>query len=260
MIIKLKQALASQEDVKVPDDFNKKVWDKISMRAPARPAGLIFRPVFVFSGAAAVVAALLIVLAVRTGPGSKAASFIAKAPAAVKTQLAAKKEYFKKILAAAKIKPAQEKNNGPAAGAPQETGREQPGGRVAVKNAGSPAQKTYYINEPPAEKNVSAAAVNKHPPELAAPLVIKNNVIKPLSGGRMSIAYKVEDTCDVSIVVYNRKGEPVKTVYRGSRPRGVYEDYWMGDDDRNMAVTDGIYVVYIKTGLTEQKIKAMVVK
>ena len=265
IIMKLRHALAAGETVKVPGDFNKKVWEKIGARAPAGAGIFIFRPAFVLGAAAA--AALIVVLAVKTGAGPKAAAVIAKAPAAVKTQFALKKSYFNKTAPAVKAAAAEGKNSGAAvqaaagnrAGA-QQAGNEPAGGRLAALNTGNQAQKPYYINRQPVEKNVAAASLNKNPPVLSAPLVIKNNMIRPLSGGRMCIEYSIRDTCDVSIVVYNRAGEPVRTVFKGSRTPGVYEDYWAGDNDTGMVVTDGIYVVYVKTGLTEQRIKAMVVK
>jgi hypothetical protein len=273
IIMKLKQAFARQENVKVPGDFNKKVWYKINAPAPAREP--FFRPVFVFGGAAAAAAALLIVFAVRNGAVSKAAAVIANAPAAVKTQLAVKKEYLKKIMTAKKAGPAEGKGHAviaagtgqgrtPAAVSPQETGAGSSGGMPVALNPAGQAQKYYHINEPSAGNGaaggVAAASINKHPVENTAQLVIKNNVIRPLSGGRMTMDYRIDSACDVSIIVYNRKGEPVKTVFKGSRQAGSYEDYWAGDDDRDIAVTDGIYVVCIKTGQTEQRIKAMVVK
>jgi flagellar hook assembly protein FlgD len=92
------------------------------------------------------------------------------------------------------------------------------------------------------------------------PLVIKNNVIKPLSGQGMTIIYKVEDTCNVLIRVYNRKGEPIKTLVQAEQGAGQYTVAWAGDNTDNQIVGDGIYVVQIKTCLTDQKIKAMVVK
>jgi hypothetical protein len=271
LIIKVREACA-RPDVAVPRDFNKKVWDKIGEPAPSLFPGFIFRPAYVLSGAVAVMA-LFLVLFIGRGGLQKKEIITAKAPVpAVRVQkqnpvirtaaVKPKPVAGKPVIAAVNVK-----KETAAAPAPQQEKQEAQenkvsgGGVPVLASGGGTAAKEYHINSAPVQKNdISAAMVEKNEPVLSGPIEIRNNVIRPLSGHGMSVIYRVDNPCSVVVQVYNRKGELIKTVYKGTRAHGVYEEQWMGEDAGGLAVADGVYVVYIKTGLTEQKIKAMVVK
>jgi hypothetical protein len=257
VMLKITGALSGLEDVKVPSGFNKGVWGRIGEPAPGLFNG-IFKPVFVLSGAAA--AALVLFMVFFAGPGviKKQGNFASKPPA-IKEQTA-KKEIIKnqEPIAPGPQAPVTAQNN-KAAPQQEKPAGVSPGNMPAlVKSTG--AEKDYFVRPADITDKISAASVTKRPVELGGPLVIKNNVIKPLAGQAMTVIYKVEDTCNVLIRVYNRKGEPVKTLVQALQGYGVYTVTWSGEDQDNRVVGDGIYVVQIKTCLTEQKIKAMVVK
>ena len=89
---------------------------------------------------------------------------------------------------------------------------------------------------------------------------IMSNVFNPLHGGSMKIRYIVRDGSDVSLIVYSRNGEAVRTLFKGFRQPGEYEQAWNGTDDSGAVLGADIYFVYIKTDLVEKKIKAAIVK
>ena len=64
----------------------------------------------------------------------------------------------------------------------------------------------------------------------------------------------------VVIKVFNKKGENVKIIFNGSKVPGIYQDKWDGTDDAGTIVAAGMYIVYVKTDLTEKKIETAVVK
>lgn len=260
MIIRIKGAVSGMEDVKCPPDFNRAVWARIGEPAPSL-FGNILKPVFALSAAAA--AALVVFMVFFAGPGiERQKKEIAVNPPAVKEQLAEKKAVNQEEKSVKEQAPVLAKDGGEAAPAPQEVNEGVSPGNMPelIKSAG--ADKDIYIKtvEAGADRNMAAVSYDKGTPDLRPPLTIKNNVIKPLSGQGMTILYKTEGACNVSIKVYNRKGELIKTLYQGTQGPGMNEVTWMGEDENSLAVGDGIYVVHIKTCLVEEKIKAMVVK
>jgi hypothetical protein len=256
-MIKITGALSGMEDVKVPFGFNKGVWARIGEPAPGLLNG-IFKTVFVFSGAAA--AALVLFMVFFAGPGAvkKQDNFVSKPPV-VKEKIAKKEAIKNAAPVAPETRAPVTAQNNMAAPQQEKIAGVNPGNMPAlVKSAG--AEKDYFVRPADMTDKISAASVTKRPVELDGPVVIKNNVIKPLSGQAMTVIYKVEGTCNVLIRVYNRKGEPVKTLAQALQGTGVYTVTWSGEDNDSKVVADGIYIVHIKTCLTEQKIKAMVVK
>jgi hypothetical protein len=258
-MLKITGVLKDMEDVKVPSGFNKAVWDKIGEPAPSL-FGKIFRPVFVLSGAAAAALVFFMVFSSRDGLQKKQDTFAAKPPV-VKEKIAKKETIEKQEITAPDVKsPVTAQNKDVQVPAPMEKIVETSPGKMPelVKSTG--ADREYLIKQEDEKNKISAVSVTKRPVELEGPLVIKNNVIKPLSGQGMTITYKVEEACNVLIRVYNRKGEPVKTLVQALQGSGVYTEIWKGEDRDNRVVGDGIYIVHVKTCLTEQKIKAIVVK
>jgi flagellar hook assembly protein FlgD len=258
----LKITCAFKDDVRIPAGFNEAVWNKIGQPAPF-VFGSLFRPAFVLAGAAA--AALVVFMFVNTGNvASKKQGDLASKPAAEKTRIA-KKNAIMKIMK--KQDPVMQEQQAPAvaenkteqAPAAQETPASVTPGKMPALVKSNGAEKDYFIKEEE-NRNLNTASFDKRPVMLEGPLLVKNNVVKPLSGQAMTFVYKVEDTCSVLIRIYNRKGEPVKTLVQSLQGPGIYTETWKGEDDKNAVVGDGIYLVHVKTCLTEQKIKAMVVK
>ncbi len=269
----LKDALHSQPDVKCPPDFNKMVWGRIEHRIPEtgyrkeQPSVLsrIFQPVNIWRGAAAAALALFLAMFLNDGARNNKTD-MANAPA-VKKAIQLNKEAApdpstgsgqgkREIITAENA--GKQEQIAPVPGEMKDEMKPAGGGMPAMAKDAA-AEKEYHISNSKQNK-VGAAGFDKRTPIISGPIEIRNNVIRPLSGQGMSVVYRVEEPCDVAIIIYNRKGEPVKTLYTGGRGRGVYEERWMGEDKNGFAVGDGIYVVYIKTGLAEQRVKAMVIK
>ena len=118
------------------------------------------------------------------------------------------------------------------------------------------------ISENKTESSVTSASAEKvlrHEP-MSEPVVIRNNVIKPLTGETFGVKYLVEGNADVKIIIYDIKGAPVKVLVNAGQSAGVYEVYWNGTDETGRFAGDGTYIAYIKTGLAEKKVKIAVVK
>jgi len=62
------------------------------------------------------------------------------------------------------------------------------------------------------------------------------------------IKYLVDETTEVTIVVYNASALKVATIYNGIQPMGVYEIVWNGRDDNNHPVPPGDYVSEVSLG------------
>lgn len=255
-MLKITACLSKKENVKLPSNFNRSVWDKIGEPAPTL-FGNIFRPVFVFGGAAAAALLVFMVFFAKPGTVNKQDNFAAK-PVIVKEKIVKKEVIKEQAPLVAEEAPVAAKPNE----APIEQGElnEVSPGKMPVLVKSTGADREFVIKQEEETGKVSAASVTKRPGEPESPLLVKNNVVKPLQGQAMTMVYKVESTCNVLIRIYNRKGEPVKTIVQAMQPPGIYTEVWSGEDDKNMAVGDGIYIVHVKTCLTEQKIKAMVVK
>lgn len=72
-----------------------------------------------------------------------------------------------------------------------------------------------------------------------------------------NISYSLNVGSDVELVVYNVRGQKVKTLQLGYQQPGVYEEIWNGVDDNNQPVASGIY--YYRMSSNEyQKTKKMI--
>ncbi|HRU38296.1 MAG TPA: FlgD immunoglobulin-like domain containing protein [Candidatus Goldiibacteriota bacterium] len=244
----------------VPAGFNRAVWEKIGEPAPSLFAGF-FRTVPVLAAAMAAVLAVIGLSAIlNIKQPSKETAAVKSLTGTVDT---AEKTLKQPVRDSAVPEPKQaDAQEEKIAAAPEtavpETGSDVKPGNMPVLLSSKGAEKEFIA--PKEESKIGLASIEKTPFEAHKDLVIKNNVIRPLMGEAMSLIYKVEENCDVIVRVYNRKGEPVRTLYNGSRSRGIYEEKWRGEDDNGTIVGDGVYIAHVKTCLTEQRIKAVVVK
>jgi hypothetical protein len=62
-----------------------------------------------------------------------------------------------------------------------------------------------------------------------------------------TITFHLPQEKDVDIVIYNWTGEKVRTLYSGIAFKGVNEIEWNGLNDKNEALTSGIYLYRIRT-------------
>ena len=72
-----------------------------------------------------------------------------------------------------------------------------------------------------------------------------------------TIKFNLKETMPVSLVVYNIKGQKVKTLVNGMCEKGTHQIVWRGNDSHNQKVSSGIYFYQIKAG-NYSSIKKMV--
>ncbi|RLC47570.1 MAG: hypothetical protein DRH57_03830, partial [Candidatus Cloacimonadota bacterium] len=70
------------------------------------------------------------------------------------------------------------------------------------------------------------------------------------------ITYQLPKASNVKIVVYNIKGELVKTLVNERKDAGYYNVIWNGKNDKSRLVGTGIYFYQLKSG-NNSKIKKM---
>jgi hypothetical protein len=107
--------------------------------------------------------------------------------------------------------------------------------------------------------------VFKSRPEIKTPLAavkpveIKNNVINVLNNEKLVIRYRIDTSVDAVITIYDRTGKPVKQ-FVGSKQPGVYSFEWGGEGDNGVLLGAGIYIIHVKTDITDTKFKAAIIK
>ncbi|RLC54287.1 MAG: hypothetical protein DRH79_00975, partial [Candidatus Cloacimonadota bacterium] len=63
-----------------------------------------------------------------------------------------------------------------------------------------------------------------------------------------TIKYAISEPADVTIVIYNIKGEKVKTLVRERKEPSYYQTIWNGKDDTGKTVSSGVYFYQTKIG------------
>ena len=61
------------------------------------------------------------------------------------------------------------------------------------------------------------------------------------------ISYSLKNECDVDLIVYNVRGQKIKTLHQGNQTAGAYELIWNGMDDNDRPVSSGIYYYRLDT-------------
>lgn len=82
----------------------------------------------------------------------------------------------------------------------------------------------------------------------------------PSSGGTTLWFDTPNDTCLLSLAVYNVRGELVKTLVNGRADRGRHEKRWDGTDEAGHAVSAGAYFVRLETGEDARTGKVLVIR
>jgi parallel beta-helix repeat protein len=75
-----------------------------------------------------------------------------------------------------------------------------------------------------------------------------------------TIAYSLPEDSQISISIYNIKGQKVKTLVTGTQPAGEYNVSWNGKDESGKDVTSGIYFYKLKTQKNEIIRKMLLLK
>lgn len=74
------------------------------------------------------------------------------------------------------------------------------------------------------------------------------------------VAYRLNESSDVDISVFDMFGRKVRTLVAGPQPAGSYNVYWHGDDASGNRVTSGSYLIRMETGDVSQVQKVTMVK
>jgi len=76
----------------------------------------------------------------------------------------------------------------------------------------------------------------------------------------LTIAFSMDETAEVEIMIYNSKGQKVKTLADELFRPADYNLVWNGKDDRGKEVSSGIYFIRLKTGNKVINSKAVLIK
>ena len=76
-----------------------------------------------------------------------------------------------------------------------------------------------------------------------------------------TISYTLANSARTEIVIYNQKGQKIKTLLQAEKSAGQYETVWNGKDQDNNQVTSGIYLYQLQVdGKTVAREKMMLIK
>ena len=270
---KMQKALGMGDNMKLSSNFEDKVWQKIGEPNPSFMSTMArffytLRPAFAISGAVALILAVAVTLNIKEKP-SEVANVIATPP--IRTAITIAKDDEKITSKEAKVLPAIKE------GMHAQVNNAIPQKEIA--NMNEPTVVEQLQNSPAYAPPVSADAVKitarsaaetqvktANKPPVVTPaieqktLTVGNNVIHPLQNETVTIRYSVRERTAVTVIVYDRKGRAIKRLYKGIQEPGNYLVTWGGTDDNGNVVPDGTYILYVKTDLTEQKIKLGIIK
>jgi hypothetical protein len=71
-----------------------------------------------------------------------------------------------------------------------------------------------------------------------------------------TISFQLPDKADVTLAVYNMRGQKVRTLVRQELGAGYYDIVWEGRDDQGRSVASGVYIYQMRAG-TFNKINKM---
>ncbi len=74
------------------------------------------------------------------------------------------------------------------------------------------------------------------------------------------IAYKLSESADITISIYNYKGQLVRTLIKGAKDRGQYQIFWDGKDSSGIRCASGIYLARMQAGDFNSFHKMMLIK
>ncbi|MCK4978957.1 MAG: T9SS type A sorting domain-containing protein, partial [Candidatus Delongbacteria bacterium] len=82
---------------------------------------------------------------------------------------------------------------------------------------------------------------------VVAATVLNNNYPNPFNP-ETNIAYSIKEAGNVTIEVYNLRGQLVKTLVNETKETGDYTATWSGTDNSNKSVSSGVYFYKMKSG------------
>ncbi len=75
-----------------------------------------------------------------------------------------------------------------------------------------------------------------------------------------TISYSIPESGDVEVTVFNVRGQLVKQLYKGFKPKGGYNIKWDGTDEHNNTVATGVYFSVVKTNKEQKSNKMLLMK
>jgi len=69
------------------------------------------------------------------------------------------------------------------------------------------------------------------------------------------ISFSIPNDSNIELLIYNIKGQKVKTLIEEQMPKGSHSIIWNGDDENNNSVSSGIYLYKLKVNDKTEKVK-----
>ncbi len=91
-------------------------------------------------------------------------------------------------------------------------------------------------------------------------LGVFNNKINPNKNEHAIIRYYLDKPSHVKITIYNIIGEKIKTIVDRHQETGTFEEIWQGVNEKGNVVSNGLYIVHIKTDQIDETRKMLVIK
>ena len=87
---------------------------------------------------------------------------------------------------------------------------------------------------------------------ITKPILHKNypNPFNPTT----TISFSLPEEENVEIVIFNIKGQQVKTLYKGMAEEGEHKMIWNGKDTNNKLVSSGFYFYKLKTNVRNHRV------
>lgn len=92
----------------------------------------------------------------------------------------------------------------------------------------------------------TVVGIDTDEPQLARSFELNQNYPNPFNP-TTSISYSIPASEEVTLAIYNIRGELVNTLYSGYQTAGRHEATWNGTDDAGMLMSSGIYVYSLKS-------------
>lgn len=284
-ILKMSRAAAMKESMRLPAGFEDKVWDRIGEPIPSILSSL--RNSFLRKWAYAAVAAAAVVICftviLKNGrPANNAGELAVKPPATAPAVAAVVKNGITNITEDVQ---AGQKTGAPAVLAENNTPLQKDVAGVPTAVIEAPKEAIYpktaagaYAGAAQAPAAIAPPAGNgpgqvkyasveeeltatfKKEDEIRGDIAVFNNIFHPLKGEVVTIKYRVKDAGKVIVIVYDRKGKVIKRIYSGDRAAGIYTETWNGKDENGITAANGVYIIYIKAGSLESKVKTAIIK
>jgi flagellar hook assembly protein FlgD len=87
----------------------------------------------------------------------------------------------------------------------------------------------------------TVVGIDSKTPQVVRDFQLSQNYPNPFNP-TTSFSYVIPQTADVSIAIYNIRGELVRTLESGNQTAGRHETNWNGLNDGGQIVSSGIYI------------------